>query len=208
MIARLRGEVAAVEPEWAVLDVGGIGYQVFAHPRMLAWLEAAAGPVTVHVHTAVREDAISLFGFASAEELAVFRLLIGVERVGPRAALAILGRAEWPTLVRTIAADDPQLLASVPGIGAKTAARLILELRGKLDGLAGAALQGERPAAPPGPLTTAAVEAVVGLGYPAPTARRAVRQAVEAAGGAASLDQVVTDALRRLDPGAGERSSR
>ncbi len=203
MIASLHGPVQAVEAEWAVVDVAGVGYRVFGHPRTLAWLRCETGPVTVHVHTAVRDDAITLFGFATREELTCFRLLIGVERVGPRAALAILGRAEWPTLVRTIAAGDPALLASVPGIGARTAARLILELRGKLDGLAGVADQAPAPVAVDR-LTAPAVAAVVGLGFPATVARGAVRRAVEAFGPDAGLEQVVALALRGLDRGVAD----
>src|SRR5439155_15725667 len=97
---------------------------------------AGAGPVTLHVHTAVSDDAIRLFGFVTAEELRLFRLLLGVERIGPRAALGILGRAELPTLVRALRAGDAKLVATVPGIGPKTAERVVLELRGRLDGLA------------------------------------------------------------------------
>ncbi len=208
MIARLRGEVVAVEADWAVLDVGGVGYRVFAHPRALGWLRDAPPPVTLHIHTAVREDALTLFGFASREELALFRLLIGVERVGPRVALAILGRAEWPVVVRALSAGDPELLATVPGIGTKTAARLVLELREKLDGLAGAVTIAT-PAAAPGPTLQPAIDAVVGLGFPAGQARRAVeRAAEEAAGAEAPLDELVAGALRRLDPGSTPRASR
>ncbi|HUY98410.1 MAG TPA: Holliday junction branch migration protein RuvA [Verrucomicrobiae bacterium] len=203
MIARLRGRVEAVEAEWAVVDVGGVGYRVHAHPRTLAWLRTVETCVTVHIHTQVRDDAISLFGFPSREELECFRLLIGVERVGPRAALAILSRAEWETLVRTIAQGDPAVLASVPGIGPKTAARLILELRGKLDQLTGAAAASGEVAAPD-PAAAPAAAALVGLGYPSAIARRAVRRAREAAGPQAGLEAIVTEALRGLDPGIAE----
>src|SRR5207253_7874404 len=92
--------------------------------------------VTLRVHTAVSDDAIRLFGFSTGDELRLFRLLIGVERIGPKAALGILGRAELPVMVRAIRGGDAALVATVPGIGRKTAERVILELRDKLDGIA------------------------------------------------------------------------
>src|SRR4029077_12280017 len=91
--------------------------------------------VTLHVHTAVSDDAIRLFGFLHVEELRLFRLLLGVERIGPKAALGILGRAELPTLVRAIRLQDAALVTTVPGIGRKTAERVTLELSDRLDGM-------------------------------------------------------------------------
>src|SRR5579862_6041542 len=133
MIALLRGELVELADDHVVVDTGGVGYEVFCHLRTIATLHTSRdAAVTLHVHTSVSADAIRLYGFATHDELRLFRLLIGVERIGPKAALGILGRAELPTLVRAIAEGDIALVATVPGIGRKTAERVILELRDKV----------------------------------------------------------------------------
>ncbi|HEY6538313.1 MAG TPA: Holliday junction branch migration protein RuvA [Candidatus Dormibacteraeota bacterium] len=200
MIGSLRGTVTRVEDEWLILDVGGVGYQVFVHPRTATELIGATGEVGLQIHTVVREDAISLFGFATSEELVFFRSLLTVERIGPKAALAILARAEWPSLVAAIMRGDHALLASVPGIGAKTAQRIVLELKGRVDQLA-------LPGAPvetgdDGPLAEPATAALVALGFPAGEARRAVTEALGGSAGTdragGTLEEVVKRSLQRL----------
>ncbi|HVB13827.1 MAG TPA: Holliday junction branch migration protein RuvA [Candidatus Dormibacteraeota bacterium] len=208
MIAALRGTVARVDDEWAVIEVGGVGYQVYVHPRTAAQLMGEAGEVSLQIHTVVREDAISLFGFLSSEELIFFRYLLTVERIGPKAALAILARAEWPSLVAAIMNEDHALLASVPGIGTKTAQRIVLELKGRVDELAGPGSPSGPPAA--GPLGEQAAAALVALGFPAGEARRAVAETVTASAGddgaQRTLEDVVKSALQRLSQ-VGVRSS-
>ena len=136
MIALLRGGLVQLGDDHVVIDTGGVGYEVFCHLRTIATLHTSREQdVTLHVHTSVSADAIRLYGFATQDELRLFRLLIGVERIGPKAALGILGRAELPTLVRAIAEGDVALVATVPGIGRKTAERVILELRDKMASL-------------------------------------------------------------------------
>ena len=205
MIALLRGRVLALGDEDAIIDVGGVGYRVFCHLRTLATLHEHRGvetEATLHVHTAVSDDDIRLFGFPSRDELRLFRLLIGVERIGPKAALSILGRAELPTLVRAVRGGEVALLSSVPGIGRKTAERVILELRDKLDGLAlpGAATRsrdGESAA------VASAVEGLVGLGFRESEARAAVADAVAGVGEEPEVAALVSAALRQLDTAAG-----
>jgi Holliday junction DNA helicase RuvA len=206
LIASLRGSVVRVDDEWAVVEVGGVGYQVFVHPRMGAQLMGETGEVTLQIHTVVREDAISLFGFLSNEELVFFRYLLTVERIGPKAALAILARAEWPSLVAAIMREDHALLASVPGIGSKTAQRIVLELKGRVDQLA---LPGTPPPPPlTDPLGEEATAALVALGFTTGEARRAVADTL--AGGAETaertLEDVVKSSLQRLGQ-IGVRSS-
>ncbi|MFZ0994710.1 MAG: Holliday junction branch migration protein RuvA [Candidatus Dormiibacterota bacterium] len=200
MIAALRGEVIRVEEEWAVLEVGGVGYQVYVHPRTAAQLMSTVGEARLQIHTIVREDAISLYGFLSLEELACFRYLLTVERIGPKAALAILARAEWQSLVAAIVNGDHALLASVPGIGAKTAQRIVLELRGRVDELAIPGALGVQSDA--GPLSERAASALIALGFPTAEAKRAVSEALaENADGAASgrtIEDVVKAALQHL----------
>ena len=201
MIARLHGRVVAIEDGWAVLQTGGVGYEVFCHLRTLAALHedrAAGREATLHVHTGVSEEAIRLYGFLGAEELRLFRLLLGVERIGPKAALGILGRAELTTLVRALRAGDAGLVTTVPGIGRKTAERVILELRDKLDGVA---LPGdhEAPRAVEEKAVTAAVEGLKGLGFRDAEARTAVVAALADIDGEPEVGALVGAALRRLD---------
>jgi Holliday junction DNA helicase RuvA len=148
----------------------------------------------------VREDAISLYGFFSSEELVFFRYLLTVERIGPKAALAILARVEWPSLVAAIMNEDHALLASVPGIGAKTAQRIVLELKGRVDQLAvpGTSLI----TTDTGPLGERATAALVALGFPASEARRAVTETGTSTDGAGdsqrTIEDMVKSALQRL----------
>lgn len=131
MIARLRGEVADVAPGRLTVDVHGVGYDVQV-PRRLSEVTRVGEALTLHVHTDVREDAILLFGFASAAEKAAFLQLVTVQQVGPRIALSALDTLTVPDLARAIEGNDLRALSAIPGVGRKTAERLVLELRGKL----------------------------------------------------------------------------
>jgi Holliday junction DNA helicase RuvA len=199
MIALLRGTVAAVDHDLVTLDVNGVGYAVQCHLRTAVALHGGSGEVTVHVHTSVSPDAIRLYGFTSAEELRLFRLLIAVERIGPKAALGILGRADLTTMVRALRSGDAAMVATVPGIGAKTAERVVLELRDKLDGLA---LPGDTATpveAAAEQAIRAAVDGLATMGFRESAARDAVKAAL--GDGTAPLDvaALVAAALRRLD---------
>ena len=202
MIARLRGQVVVADADHVVLEAGGVGYQVNCHLRTLAALhEMGDREVILHIHTSVTDDAIRLYGFLGRDELRLFRLLIGVERIGPKAALSILGRAELPTMVRAIQDGDVALVATVPGVGRRTAERVVLELSDRLGDLA---LTLE-PAAPTAAAQAveAAVAGLVGLGYRESEARPAVRAALAAAGEAdGAVTALVGRALRLLDVGA------
>jgi len=132
VIALLRGRIAAVDNDLVTLDVNGVGYAVQCHLRTAVALHETNAEVLLHVHTSVSADAIRLYGFTSAEELRLFRLLIAVERIGPKAALGILGRADLTTMVRALRSGDVAMVATVPGIGLKTAQRVVLELKEKL----------------------------------------------------------------------------
>jgi holliday junction DNA helicase RuvA len=199
MIALLRGTVAAVEDDLVTLDVNGVGYAVQCHLRTAVALHGVTGQVTVHVHTSVSADAIRLYGFTSAEELRLFRLLIAVERIGPKAALGILGRADLATMVRALRSGDAAMVATVPGIGAKTAERVVLELRDKLDGLA---LPGDTATpieAAAERAIRAAVEGLATMGFRENAARDAVKSAVGAGTEPLDVAALVAAALRRLD---------
>jgi Holliday junction DNA helicase RuvA len=208
MIALVRGTLARVGDDHVVIDTGGtsggVGYEVFCHLRTITTLQAShEREIALHVHTSVSDDAIRLYGFGTQDELRLFRLLIGVERIGPKAALGILGRAELPVLVRAIAEGDIALVATVPGIGRKTAERVILELRDKVatlepPGTHHAAVAGENEA------VSAAIAGLVGLGFRESEARNAVA-AIAVETDAHDVADLVGAALRRLDTTAAAR---
>ena len=145
MIERLTGTVAAKTGESVVVDVAGVGFLLEVSAITLRDVPAVGGATTLFAHLHVREDALQLFGFSTEEERELFRLLLSVSKIGPRLALAALSIRRAPDLKRALAAGDVALFSSVPGIGKKTAERIILELREKMGDLAvtgGAAVAG------------------------------------------------------------------
>jgi Holliday junction DNA helicase RuvA len=132
MIARLRGRIAGRSGTGLIVDVNGVGYLVNATPSVH---RLGDGEVTIEVHTVVREDALQLYGFAAADERELFELLLGVSGVGPKVALAIVSGSTPVELRRAIARDDVKRFQAIPGIGLKTAQRVVLELKEKLVGL-------------------------------------------------------------------------
>jgi Holliday junction DNA helicase RuvA len=132
VIARLRGRVSGRAGSGLIVDVNGVGYLVNATPSVH---RLGDGEVTIEVHTVVREDALQLYGFATADERELFELLLGVNGVGPKVALAIVSGSTPAELRRAIARDDVKRFQAIPGIGLKTAQRVVLELKAKLVGL-------------------------------------------------------------------------
>ncbi|HEX7625610.1 MAG TPA: Holliday junction branch migration protein RuvA [Gaiellaceae bacterium] len=129
MIARLRGRVAGRAGQGLIVDVNGVGYLVAATPSVQ---RLGDGEITIEIHTVVREDTLALYGFATSEEREVFELLLGVSGVGPKVALAIVSGSTPAELRRAIARDDVKRFQAIPGIGLKTAQRVVLELKEKL----------------------------------------------------------------------------
>jgi len=161
VISFLTGRVAEKSPGFCVLDVGGVGFRMAMSTGSLASLPAEGDSVTVHVHLYVREDELSLFGFESTDERALFEQLLTVSGVGPKVALATLSAFTPPVLTEAIAREDVALISSVPGIGKKTAQRIILDLKDRL-GLPDLA------AATPGvgaDVAAEATEALLGMGF-------------------------------------------
>lgn len=208
MIDFLRGKVAHREPEYAVLDVQGVGYRVFC-PNPYA-LPDKADDITVYIHHHVREDAILLFGFASREEQSLFRRLLDVTGIGPKVALGILSGGRPEAVVAAIQQENIAYLTKLPGIGRKTAQRIILDLKDKLaavssgfDGKAmSAALQETADAAPTGGLAWAeAKEALLALGYTEAETDRAWPAVKQKAKDNATADALVKLALQALYAG-------
>jgi len=200
VIAHLNGTVLSARPGRLVVDVGGVGYAVFA-PVPTCLSRKAGDAITLHVHTLVREDALQLFGFVDPDELALFELVTGVSGVGPRLALALLSEMSLADLVRALREGDVARLTRVSGVGRKTADRLCLELKDKVLAFAPAegpiaAEAGARAAPQPGTPVDDAVSALVNLGYPRSRAESAVRAA--AAGGEASLEELLRKGLASL----------
>ncbi len=166
MIAGLRGQVYTKTVDSLFLDVNGVIYQVGTSANTLGETGDPGAEVTIVTRMIVREDQVSLYGFASSDELRLFDTLISVTGVGPRLACAVLSRFPTDQLHSAIASENASLLATVPGIGLKTASRLILEMRGKLPALQGVATRSGSSAIP-GAKVDEVVEALQSLGYSA-----------------------------------------
>jgi Holliday junction DNA helicase RuvA len=175
VIASVRGEVTAVDLDHAVVEVGGVGLAVRATPATLAALRRGE-QASLATALVVREDSLTLYGFADAEARELFTLLQTVSGVGPRLAMAMLAVLEPDTLRTALAGGDVAVLTQVPGIGRKGAERLVIELRDKVTAPRGAPGPAAATAAPGGRLRDQVVEALVGLGF----AARAAEQAVDA----------------------------
>jgi Holliday junction DNA helicase RuvA len=132
VIGKLTGRLASKHPPQVLVDVGGVGYEVDVPMSTFYNLPAAGEPVVLHTHLVVREDAHVLYGFGTLEERAVFRQLIKISGVGARTALSVLSGLSVGDLAQAVALQDAQILTKIPGIGKKTAERLLLELKGKL----------------------------------------------------------------------------
>ena len=132
MIALVRGEVAVRRADHVVVACGGVGYRLAVSAETLRRVPAVGGEVTLHAHLVVREDALSLFGFATEEERDLFLALLGVQSVGPKMALAVLSGGPPRELLRAVAMGDTARLQAVPGIGRRTAERIVVELREKV----------------------------------------------------------------------------
>lgn len=194
MIAQLSGRLLRKGPQEAVVDVGGVGYRVAVPLSTFYRLGEPGAEVSLLVHTHVREDALALFGFLTAVELALFELLLGVSGVGPKLAISILSGCECPELVAALKAGDVARLVRIPGVGKKTAERLVLELREKVQGL----VAEEEAAAVPAPQGSKGdlVSALVHLGYSRPEAERGAERALREGDG--RFEDLLRRALRAL----------
>lgn len=191
MIAGLRGLVEDVGSDWLMVNVGGVVYHVFATSSTLSNLPPVGLPVNLHTHLQVREDGLTLFGFANREELRLFQLLITVSGVGPRSALALLSAIPVDDLVIAIASEDTTRLSSVAGIGKRTAARIALELKNKVGQVEAGAM-----AASSTGMATQLLAALTSLGYSNAEAASAVRSLPNLS--ALGLEDALREALRLL----------
>lgn len=183
MISYIRGEVIDRNESSVIIDVGGIGYEVYVPYRLLCTLERNMGTVELYTYLQVSEDRFTLYGFSNKQELKAFKQLISVNGIGPKGALSILSAMTIEDLMLAVISDDPKTIAKTPGIGPKTAAKLVLELKDKFsleDTLhAGSDVVLPRDVAPVGisdsSMREETVQALVALGYTASEALKAVR---------------------------------
>lgn len=196
MIAFLSGRVAARGAGFALIDVGGVGYRLSMSTESLSTLPADGERVTLHTHLHVREDDLSLFGFADESEKEAFEQLITVSGVGPKVALATLSALSPDVLAQAVSTEDVTLISSVPGIGKKTAQRIILDLAGRLGAVAASA-DGTLGSSAGRPGVAEARDALQSMGFSAGEIAVALKGAPEAA----DTQAVLQWALRRLGGG-------
>jgi Holliday junction DNA helicase RuvA len=195
MIALIHGQMVGKSPQAVVVDVGGVGYEVQIPLSAFPKLPDLHKPVTFHTVTHVREDALQLFGFLQREERDVFLRLVSVSGIGPRLALNILSGLPLPDLIRAVELEDVARLKALPGVGAKTAGRLILELKGKLSTIP---VEGGAAASSDEPILADALSALENLGYPRPVARETLLKISRGTSGTASLEDLIRESLKVL----------
>jgi Holliday junction DNA helicase RuvA len=178
VIAHLRGRIFEKHPNRLVVEVAGVGYDVAVPLSTFYGLGDTGSEIALRIHTHVREDALSLYGFATFLELQLFERLIGVSGIGPKVALAVLSGIEPPELVRAIERGDLARLTAIPGVGKKTSERIVLELKDRLPRvqIAAGAAEAAAPEAPP--LRDDLLSALTNLGYHRPLAEKAVDAAI------------------------------
>lgn len=195
MIAQLSGTLAQKMPGEVVVDVGGVGYQIYIPLSVFYSMPEIGAPVSLYIHTHLREDALQLFGFQEPRDKQIFMLLNGVAGIGPKLAVNILSGISTDELAQAIRDGDQLRLVSIPGVGRKLAERMLVELRDKLTALR--TQPTESAASGKGPqLMQDAVSALVNLGYRQAEVEKNVRDALHA--GKQSLEDVIKDVLRRM----------
>jgi Holliday junction DNA helicase RuvA len=202
MIGKLTGTVDSVSLSTAIIDVGGVGYEVTLGARQLSALPPVGETVTLSIDTHFREDGVRLYGFATEHERAWFRALQTVQGVGAKVALAVLGTLSAADLANAVALQDKGHVGRAPGVGPKVAARIVAELKDKMPALAPALKPGAGPtpvaALPEGLAARDAVSALTNLGYAHGEAAAAVSTAIGRAGREARAEELIRIGLKEL----------
>jgi len=198
MIAFLRGRVVEKQPNKVIVDVQGVGYDVYVPLSTYYQIGDEAADVALRIYTHVREDALQLYGFVSELERQLFERLIGISGIGPKLAIAVLSGMEPHDLVTAVQRGDVARLTGIPGVGKKTAERIVLELKDRLAQMAAPAAAGG-PAASVGPerLRADLLSALQNLGYHRPQAEKAIDSTLSA-GGEPTFEHALKSALREL----------
>jgi holliday junction DNA helicase RuvA len=200
VIAQLRGALVEKHPSRLIVEAGGVGYDGQVPLSTFYVLGEPGAPVTLRIHTHVREDVIALYGFATPLEQSLFERLISISGIGPKLALAVLSGIEPAELVKAIRLQDVARLTAIPGIGKKTAERIGLELKDRLPASLQAAGAGPGPAAPIDQLRDDLLSALLNLGYQRAVAEKAIDRTLKASG-PDGFEQALRDVLRGLMKG-------
>jgi Holliday junction DNA helicase RuvA len=200
MIARLTGNLLVKDPGGVIIDVHGVGYRASIPLSTFYGLPEVGSQVSLHIHTHVREDAILLYGFLTLREKELFLALIAVSGIGPKVALAIISGLPAGELADAIARGDQRKISTIPGVGPKTAARVVLELKDKAAAI-GAAETGPCVTGAPSRERDEAVSALVNLGYKKNMAEDAVKKICAAGGEDMALEALIKEALKALSKG-------
>jgi Holliday junction DNA helicase RuvA len=197
MIGWLSGAIVVKKPSSVIIDAGGVGYLVNISIPTFYSLPDPGHKTSLHIHTNVREDALALFGFPTAAELELFKKLIGVTKVGPKLAMNVMSGCPARELIAAVRGRDAARLSSIPGVGPKTADRIILDLVDKLEGLLDGGAEEPAAAGATSSVENDAVEALVSLGYKPQEARKAVKAAISIHPDA-KLEGLIRAALARM----------
>jgi Holliday junction DNA helicase RuvA len=206
MISHLSGALLAKHATSVIIDVGGVGYEVTIPVTTFYDLGEPNSPVRLNIYTHVREDALQLFGFRTLRERELFILLISVSGIGPKSAVAMLSGMSADEIVTAIRTNNYARLTSIPGVGRKTAERLVIELRDKMAALSSPALEQELAAGASGAaqsedaLREDTLAALTQLGFPKPAAEKAINSAIQE-GGELSVEMLLRRSLRQLSKG-------
>lgn len=200
MIASLSGKLISKTPQSALVDVHGVGCEAFVSLNTFYTLPEPGEAVALHTYLHVREDVLSLYGFGNPREKAVFLLLLGVSGIGPKLALNILSGMPPDDLIRAVGAGDAARLATIPGVGKKTAERMALELRERILSVTESPVPAEAgvPGPSEGSVTEDIVSALVNLGYKRPQAKEAVRKVINENNGDVPIETMIKEALKLL----------
>jgi holliday junction DNA helicase RuvA len=197
MIASISGKLRRKGTDYLVVDVSGVGYQVQVPLSTYCGIPEQGDDVSLHIHTHLREDSLSLFGFLTEAEKDMFLLLMGVSGIGPKLALTVLSSLSVADLSCAIGASDDARLCAVPGIGKKTAARMVLELKDKMAHLVPSMTASSSASAPGPDIARDVISALVGLGYKKPQAEETVRRIRDRRLGL-TIEELIREALSDL----------
>jgi len=196
MIAHIRGNILQKSPNAVIVECNGVGYELAISVATYTELGEPGKSAALHVHTHVREDALQLFGFHEQTEKRLFEKLLTISGIGPKLAITVLSGIAAERLVTAIRSGDHATLTKIPGIGKKTAERVVLELKDKLDDLVGSAAAGTGPAQPSlGAVAEDVLSALMNLGYPRPVALKAIETASKHPGITSDFEQLFRAAI-------------
>jgi len=195
VIAHIRGQILSKSPNTVVVDCHGVGYELAISITTYTELGDLGSEAKLHVHTHVREDALALFGFAEIAEKRLFEKLLTISGIGPKLAITVLSGISAERLVGAIRAGDHATLTKIPGIGKKTAERVVLELKDKLEDMVGMVPGSASITAPLGAIEEDVLSALINLGYPRPAAQKAVETAARDASVSGDFEKLFRAAM-------------